>query len=67
MKIVLCDDQKIVSEELSVLLKKFEDQKHMQNEYCYFAKPSESSTFALKSSSTVKSSPSGSIQVRQVR
>lgn len=41
MKIVLCDDQKIVSEELSVLLKKFEAQKYMQNEYCYFAKPSE--------------------------
>ncbi len=40
MKIVLCDDQKIVSEELSALLKKFSFENQIQHDFCYFPKPS---------------------------
>lgn len=41
MKIVLCDDQKIVSEELGTLIQKFSEENHIQNEFSYFARPSE--------------------------
>lgn len=41
MKIAICDDHKIVSEELSLLLNKFDAKNHTQSECCYFAKPSE--------------------------
>lgn len=40
MKIVLCDDQKIVSDELGLLLKKFDEENRLQNEFIYFQKPS---------------------------
>ncbi len=41
MKIALCDDQKIVSEELGQLIKKFDEENRLQNEFLYFPKPSE--------------------------
>ena len=40
MKIVLCDDQQMVSEELQLLIQKFSEQNQIQNEYYYFEKPS---------------------------
>lgn len=40
MKILLCDDHKIVSEELGALIKKFDERNQMQNEFLYFEKPS---------------------------
>lgn len=40
MRIVLCDDQKMVLEELGLLIKKFEEQNQIKNEVLYFAKPS---------------------------
>ncbi len=40
MRIVLCDDQKIVSEELERLIKKFDEENTLKNEFLYFAKPS---------------------------
>lgn len=41
MKIVLCDDQKIIADELGRFIKKFNQQNSMQNEFLYFSKPSE--------------------------
>ncbi len=40
MKIVLCDDQKIVSEELGGLIQKFAEKNQLQIEFSYFPKPS---------------------------
>ena len=40
MKIVLCDDNQFVSEELKSFIKKFDLQNNMQNEFLYFDKPS---------------------------
>ena len=40
MKIVLCDDQKSVSDELGRLIKKFGENNQQQNEFLYFSKPS---------------------------
>ena len=41
MRIVLCDDQKLVSEELEVLIHRFYEENQIQGEFLYFAKPSE--------------------------
>lgn len=41
MKIALCDDEKIIFEELDRLLRKFTHEKHITNDFIYFAKPSE--------------------------
>lgn len=41
MKIVLCDDQKIVSEELGELIKKYDEINQQHNEFLYFSKPSQ--------------------------
>ncbi|MBO5337224.1 MAG: response regulator transcription factor [Lachnospiraceae bacterium] len=51
MRIVLCDDVKIVSEELSLLINKFNEKNHLQNEFLYFEKPSE--LFAYMQKETV--------------
>lgn len=40
MKIALCDDQKSVWEEFGGLIKKFDEDNHLQNEVIYFSKPS---------------------------
>ena len=40
MKIAVCDDQKIVFEELKPLIKKFDELNQMENEVLYFPKPS---------------------------
>ena len=40
MKIVLCDDQKLVAEELEGFLKKFDEKMQQNNEFAYFSKPS---------------------------
>lgn len=40
MKIVLCDDQKAVFEELEHLIKKFTKMNRMESEFLYFSKPS---------------------------
>lgn len=40
MKIVLCDDQKLVAEELGAFLKKFDEKMQQKNEFAYFSKPS---------------------------
>lgn len=40
MHIALCDDQKTISKELSVLIKKFNDENHLENDLIYFSKPS---------------------------
>lgn len=40
MKIVLCDDQKSVLEELGLLIKKFEENSRQKMEFLYFSKPS---------------------------
>ncbi len=40
MQIALCDDQEIISKELSVLIKKFNQENQFQNDMVYFAKPS---------------------------
>lgn len=40
MKIALCDDQKVVYEELGGFLHKFEKEHQLQNEFMYFEKPS---------------------------
>lgn len=40
MKIVLCDDNEIVSEELRVLIKKFDEKNSLQSDFLYFQKPS---------------------------
>lgn len=40
MRIVLCDDQKIVAEELRRLIEKFDQENQQQNEFLYFEKPS---------------------------
>ena len=50
MKIVLCDDQKIVSEELGALIKRFSEENNLQNEFTYFAKPSELFEYMQKES-----------------
>lgn len=41
MRIVLCDDQKPVSEELQVLIHKFYEKNQIQGEFLYFERPSE--------------------------
>lgn len=41
MKIVLCDDQKFVFEELAILIEKFNETNQLKNELLYFSKPSE--------------------------
>ncbi len=41
MKIALCDDEKIVFDQLGRLLKKFTCETHIKNDFLYFAKPSE--------------------------
>lgn len=41
MKIVLCDDQRVVSEELEDLIKKYDEINQQVNEFTYFSKPSE--------------------------
>lgn len=40
MRIALCDDQKNISKELSVLIKKFNNENHLENDLIYFSKPS---------------------------
>lgn len=40
MKIVLCDDQEIIYKELGSLIKKFDEENGLQNEFLYFSKPS---------------------------
>ncbi len=40
MKIVLCDDQKNVADELGQLIKKYSKENKQQNEFLYFEKPS---------------------------
>lgn len=40
MQIALCDDQEIISKELSVLIKKFNQENQFQNDMVYFSKPS---------------------------
>ena len=40
MRIVLCDDQKIVSDELGQLINKFCEKNRIQSEFLYFEKPS---------------------------
>ncbi len=40
MRIVLCDDQELISKELGVLLKKFDQENKQENEFLYFSKPS---------------------------
>ena len=40
MKIALCDDQKIVSDELCQLIKKFDNENKIKNDYLFFPKPS---------------------------
>lgn len=40
MKIVLCDDQKPIAEELEFLLNKFGEENSLDNEFLYFSKPS---------------------------
>lgn len=40
MKIVLCDDHETISEQLSRLIRKYDDGHQMQNDFRYFSKPS---------------------------
>lgn len=40
MKIALCDDHEAVFEQLSQLIRKFDDQNQMKNDFLYFSKPS---------------------------
>lgn len=40
MKIVLCDDHKIIAEELSLLIEKFDRKNKLHTEFLYFPKPS---------------------------
>uniref|UniRef100_UPI004055A866 LytR/AlgR family response regulator transcription factor n=1 Tax=Acetatifactor sp. TaxID=1872090 RepID=UPI004055A866 len=40
MKIALCDDHKMIADELSTLLYKFDEMNHVKNEFLYFSKPS---------------------------
>lgn len=40
MKIVLCDDHETIFEQLSQLIKKYDDEHQMQNDFLYFSKPS---------------------------
>ncbi|MBP3489328.1 MAG: response regulator transcription factor [Roseburia sp.] len=40
MKIVLCDDHETISEQLSRLIRKYDDEHQMQNDFRYFSKPS---------------------------
>ena len=40
MKIVLCDDQRNILEQLSELIRKFDVENNIQNELIYFDKPS---------------------------
>lgn len=40
MKIVLCDDHETISEQLSQLIRKYDDEHQMQNDFRYFSKPS---------------------------
>lgn len=40
MRIVLCDDQKVVADELLSLIKKFDKEHELQSEFLYFSKPS---------------------------
>ena len=41
MKIALCDDEKLIFDQLEQLLKKFTRKNNIQNDFLYFAKPSE--------------------------
>ncbi|MBO5166286.1 MAG: response regulator transcription factor [Lachnospiraceae bacterium] len=41
MKIILCDDEKIIFEQMNILLEKFSIENHIKNDFLYFAKPSE--------------------------
>lgn len=41
MKIILCDDEKVIFEQMGTLLEKFSIENHIQNDFLYFAKPSE--------------------------
>ncbi len=41
MRIVLCDDNKIIAEELGLLLKNFDEENRQKNEFMYFSKPSD--------------------------
>lgn len=41
MKIALCDDHKYVADELGQLIKKFDEENDIKNEFLYFSKPSE--------------------------
>ncbi len=40
MKIVLCDDHETISEQLSRLIRKYDDEHQIQNDFRYFSKPS---------------------------
>lgn len=40
MKIIVCDDQKVIFEELELLLRKFDETHHEHSELLYFSKPS---------------------------
>lgn len=40
MRIAICDDQEYISEELSVRIKKFNEEHHLENDLLYFSTPS---------------------------